>query len=70
MSRPSMVAIRKQDLIRLLLKALSGLGGADVRRGAEYSPVPANNSDSATPGVGGIDGDLALEKWFQLESWR
>jgi hypothetical protein len=66
---PPMLAVRKQDLIRLLFKALSGSGDEDInKKGTRFEPGSANNSDFV--GVEGVEGDLAMEKWFLREKWR
>lgn len=71
---PSMLALRKQDLLRLLLKALDGKFDKEGFINSKehiYEASSANNSDMCVGSeIEGVEGDLALEKWFLREKWR
>lgn len=67
---PPMLAIRRMDLIRLLLKTLAGVNSEDVSASAKFQPSCANNSDIAGDDVTGVEGDLCKQNWFENEKWR
>lgn len=65
---PPMVAIRRCDLLRMLLLALSGVRD-DVVYGDDYLPTSANNSDLVADPVEDLDADLAHGRWFENEGF-
>ncbi|RKO85352.1 hypothetical protein BDK51DRAFT_39619 [Blyttiomyces helicus] len=65
-----MFGVRRVDLIRLVLLALSDVRD-DLYEGSEFVPAPANNADGAPqPRPQGIEGDLAVgDSWFEDEGY-
>ncbi|KAJ3368940.1 hypothetical protein HDU91_000201 [Kappamyces sp. JEL0680] len=65
---PPMIGLRKVDLVRTLLTALSGRG--DLVYDTVYAVKPANNSSSAVDPPVGVEADLARGDWFEDEGFR
>ncbi|KAJ3328904.1 hypothetical protein HDU76_009066 [Blyttiomyces sp. JEL0837] len=65
---PPMVGVRRSDLLRLLLLAISGVRD-DLVFGDDYLPTPANNSDLVPDPVDDLEADLAQGRWFENEGF-
>ncbi|KAI9208431.1 uncharacterized protein BJ171DRAFT_577534 [Polychytrium aggregatum] len=65
---PPMLALRKIDLVRLLMMAFSGKFDDELE--GDLRVEAANNSDLVTHAAEGVDADLAADGWFEGEGWE
>ncbi|KAJ1561964.1 hypothetical protein HK405_001386 [Cladochytrium tenue] len=65
---PPMVGVRRCDLVRMLMLAISGVRD-DLVVGDDYLPTSANNSDLVPDPIEDLDADLAQGRWFENEGF-